>query len=101
LGDKIHLVAFVSEVQRARQFFDENLAGFLGDFDGSFEIVLRHWQFLGSFASRQAGTQLAAAAFSTLPLAAAGFACREREAVGRKAFGLKEVPPVFFCKCGF
>jgi hypothetical protein len=42
LGDEIHLVAFVSNVQRARQFFDENLAGCLGDFGGGFEIVFGH-----------------------------------------------------------
>jgi hypothetical protein len=82
LRDEIHLVAFVGEVQRTRQLFDEDSAGFLGDFDSGFEIVLRHWQFLGWFASRQAGTQLAAAAFSTLPLAATGFACREMRGRG-------------------
>src|SRR6266849_1974948 len=42
LGDEIDFVAFVSDIQRARQFFDEDFAGLLGDFDGSFEIVLRH-----------------------------------------------------------
>src|SRR5713226_7044573 len=42
LRDEIHFVAFVSDVQRARQFFDQDFAGFLGDFDGGCEIVLRH-----------------------------------------------------------
>src|SRR6266852_3988858 len=65
LRDEIHFVAFVSDVQRARQFFDEDFAGLLGDFDGSFEIVLRHRQVLGSLASRQAGAQPAAAGAPT------------------------------------
>lgn len=42
LGDEIDFVAFVAKVQRARQFLDEDFAGFLGDFDGGFEIVSRH-----------------------------------------------------------
>src|SRR5712692_10229787 len=42
LRDEIHVVAFVSDVQLARQFFDQDFAGLLGDFDGGFEIVLRH-----------------------------------------------------------
>ena len=42
LGDEIDFVAFVVEVERARQFFDEDFAGFLGDFGGGFEIVFGH-----------------------------------------------------------
>src|SRR6266852_2138937 len=86
LGDEIHFVAFVSDVQWARQFFDEDFAGFLGDFDGGFEIVLRHRQVLVWLASRLAGAQhaatlqelLVAAASSTLPPATNG-ACLMKE----------------------
>jgi hypothetical protein len=42
LGDEIHFVAFVADVQRARQFFDKDFAGFLGDFDGGFKVVFGH-----------------------------------------------------------
>src|SRR6267154_2703109 len=42
LRDKIHLVAFVGDVQRARQFFDQDLSGFLRDLDGGVKIILWH-----------------------------------------------------------
>src|SRR5260370_35953942 len=42
LGDKIHLVAFVSNVQRPRQFFDQDFSGFLGDLDGGVKVILGH-----------------------------------------------------------
>src|ERR1700687_2452208 len=48
LRDEIDLIAFVGNVQRTGQFFDEGFAGFLGNFDGGFEVVLGHgrnWWF--------------------------------------------------------
>ncbi len=42
LRDKIDLIAFVRNVQRTRQFFHQDFAGFLRNFNGSFEIVLGH-----------------------------------------------------------
>ena len=42
LGDEIDFIAFVVEVQRARQFFNEDFASFLGDFGGGFEIAFGH-----------------------------------------------------------
>ena len=42
LGDDVDLVAFVAEIEGARHFFDKDLAGFLGDFDGGLEVVFGH-----------------------------------------------------------
>ena len=42
LRDDVHFVAFIADVRRARRFLDEDFAGFLGDFDGGFEVVLGH-----------------------------------------------------------
>src|SRR6266704_3312503 len=42
LGDEIHFVAFVGDVQRSRQFFDEDFAGFLGDFNCGFKVAFGH-----------------------------------------------------------
>ena len=40
LGNQIDFVAFIVDIQRASEFFAEDFAGFLGNFDGGFEIVL-------------------------------------------------------------
>ncbi len=42
LRDEIHLVAFVGDIQRTRQFFHQDFPRFLGDFYGGLEVVLRH-----------------------------------------------------------
>ncbi len=42
LGDEIHFVAFVANVERARQFFDQDFAGFLGDFNCGFKVAFGH-----------------------------------------------------------
>ena len=42
LRDKIDFIAFVGDVKRPRQFFDQGFSGFLSNFNGGFEIVLRH-----------------------------------------------------------
>ena len=42
LRDQIHFVAFVANIQRPREFLDEDLSGFLGNLDGSLQIVFRH-----------------------------------------------------------
>ena len=45
LGDQVR-VAFVGDARRAGEFLAEDLAGFLGDFDGGFEIVFGHGGWL-------------------------------------------------------
>ena len=42
LGDDVDFVAFVAEIEGARHFFDQDLAGFLSDLDGDLEVVFGH-----------------------------------------------------------
>ena len=42
LCNEIYFVPFVANVEGERQFFNQNFPCFLGDFDGSCKIVLRH-----------------------------------------------------------
>ena len=42
LCNEIYFVPFVANVEWERQFFNQNFPCFLGDFDGSCKIVLRH-----------------------------------------------------------
>jgi hypothetical protein len=42
LSDEVDFIALVADLGRAGKFFDEDLAGFLSDFDGSGEIRLLH-----------------------------------------------------------
>ena len=42
LGDEVHFVAFVANVERAGKFFHEDLAGFLGNLDGGLEVAFGH-----------------------------------------------------------
>ena len=42
LRDQIHLIALVADVHRPGKFFDQDLPGFLGDFDGGFQIGSGH-----------------------------------------------------------
>src|SRR5260370_10072316 len=46
LRDQIHLIAFVCEIPRARQFFHQDFPGFLRNLYGSVEIVLGHFRKL-------------------------------------------------------
>ena len=40
LGDDVDFVAFVADVERAKEFLHEDLAGFLGNLEGGLQIVL-------------------------------------------------------------
>ena len=42
LRDQVDFIAFVVDVHRPGKFFDQDLPGFLGDFDGGFEIGSGH-----------------------------------------------------------
>src|SRR2546423_2502768 len=43
LRNEIDFIAFVVDVKRSRQFFDQDFSGFLSNINGGFEIVLAHW----------------------------------------------------------
>ncbi len=42
LRDQVDFIALVADVHRPGKFFDQDLPGFLGDFDGGFEIGFGH-----------------------------------------------------------
>src|SRR5215472_1023302 len=42
LRDQVHFVAFVANVQRPREFLNEDLSGFLCNLDSNFQVGFRH-----------------------------------------------------------